>query len=328
MCALVALAFTSCKKTNTNSTMTFKASITQPESNDRTWVTQRSNLAWSMGDTILVFDANTVNKDFTVSSLNGTGNDLDQEAIFVVEDEKVGFLADIETPKTYSAFYPHASFNAGDNTVSMTIPATQKWDFENGHGGSFTTNTYPMFGVNDAANHFEFRSHAGILQFNFACETDRIVRVKEIIITADDPLVGTMVYNYKYPVDSVYSPTADVYTVTETANTVNLECFDSNNDYVELSQPDEYGTLLHKRFEFALLRGALANGFHVTVIGDKNNPSNFAEMMYNQTLLDEDVPASIDNQNVNNTIEAEKITNMMNRFLPAYGPGEGDGFVH
>jgi len=284
-----------------------------------------------MGDTILVFDANAANKVFKVNTINGTGNDLDQEAIFKVEEEKTEFLKDIEAPNSYSAFYPYATFNETDSTASMTIPAIQNWDFESGHGGSFTTNTYPMIGVNDAANHFQFHSHAGILQFNFACEEGRIVRVKEIIITANDPLVGTMVYDYKYPVENAFNPEAtNAYRVTDAANSVVLHCYDSvsGNYYVELSQPDEYGTLLYKRFDIALLRDALASGFNVTVIGDKNDPQNLEAMIYNDILLQESVPASIDNPGVNNTIEAEKITSMLERFLPAFGPNEGDGYVH
>ena len=330
MCALVALAFTSCKKNQSNGTLTFEASITQPQSNDRTWVTARNNLAWSMGDTILVFDANAAHNEFTVDKLSGTGSDLKQHATFVVEDAKKDFMNAIATPKSYSAFYPHASFDDVNNKVSMTIPSTQYYDFDpsdGGHFGSFVTNTYPMFGVNDAAYHFQFHSHAGILEFQFGCEENRIVRVSRILVTSDDPLVGTMVYDYKYPVDSVYRPTDDVYTVNSTATRVELMCSNDTLSYYELPQP--VGGINYQRFDIALLRGALANGFHVTVYGYKNDPVSFGPVGSEEIiLLDREVPASIDNINVNNTIEAEKITSMMRLILPAYGPGEGDGTPH
>ena len=293
----------------------FYSPYTQPESNDRTWVSFRNNLAWSVGDSIKVFDANAAHYDFTVSALSGTGNDLDQHATFeVTEPEKIYFLKDLETPASYAAFYPNAEFDAADNTVSMTIPSTQYYDFEAGHGGSFTTNTYPMFGVNDEANHFQFHSHAGILEFQFGCEEGRIVRVKEIVITADDPLVGTMTYPFDYPFNT-YDPNADAYTLSNTSNQVVFDC----GEGVTLPGADGYGFPVFVRFDIALHRGALANGFHVTVIGDKNNPMNLEEMIYNVILLDEDVLGS--EYYNNNTIEAEEITVMMPRFIPV--PGQG-----
>ena len=284
----------------------FYSPFSQPESNERTWVSQRSNLAWSVGDSIKVFDANAAHYDFTVSALSGVGGDLDQIATFeVTEPEKIAFLKDVETPASYAAFYPNAEFDAADNTVSMTIPSTQYYDFEAGHSGSFTTNTYPMFGVNDEANHFQFHSHAGILEFQFGCEEGRIVRVKQIVITADDPLVGTMTYPFDYPFN-VYDPYAETYTLSNTSNEVELDCGDGvvlNN-----SGGSHY-------FRIALLRGALANGFHISVYGDKNDPADPEIIWENVILLEADFNSPI------NTIEAEKITQMPYRVLPMV---EGD----
>jgi len=324
LCALVALAFTSCKKNETNSTLTFEASITQPQSNDRTWVTQRSNLAWSMGDTILMFDAANAasNYEFTVSNLEGIGGDLDQKATFVVEDAKKDFIGKMDTPKSYTAFYPNATFVDSTNKVSMAIPSEQYYDFENGHGGSFITETYPMIGVNDAAYHVQFHSHAGILQFNFGREEGRYVKVKQIIITANDPLVGTMVYDFNYPVNDFNGACDTAYTVNATSNRVVYYCSDNDNDGVELPEPAVAGGVTFIRFDIALLRGALASGFHITVVGDKNSPFNHNQMLFDEILMDEDVNAEV------NTIEAEVITSMSNRLLPAIGAGEGDGFIH
>lgn len=316
LCALVALAFTSCKKNETSSTLTFKASITQPKSNDRTYNTQLNTLGWSNGDAIKVFDNTAANYDFTVSTISNNGMNQDQEATFNVTDaEEVAFLKDIATPQKYVAFYPVApnQFNATDNTVAITVPDAQDHDNIYGHGGSFDKNTYAMFGVNDAANHFQFHSHAGILELNFGRLANRNVVVKTITITAvegeGDTVVGTMVYPYNYPF-TAYEPDADVYTVINNGNQVVFDC----GEGITLTEPNSFGTPTFVRFDIAMLRGALKNGFNVKVMGYKDDPNtNSGTLMETEVILmDENVSA----HNGQNKIEAETVTRMPNFLLP------------
>ena len=292
---------------------------TQPESNERTYIAMDHSLAWSVGDEIKVFDATAANYDFTVTTIGEQTAFQDEEAIFeVTEPEKIYFLKDLETPASYVAFYPNAEFDAAENTVSMTIPSVQFYNNNSPYEtGSFTTNTYPMFGVNDTIyvndttcdkKHFTFHSHAGVLQFSFGAPVGRYVKVKRIIVTAPegDALVGTMTYPFDYPF-SVYDPYADAYTLSNTSNQVVFDCGDG------VVLPNEGYHYI--KFQIALLRGALAEGFHVTVIGDKNDLMNHEEIIENVVLFETDV------EGVENTIEAEKITSMITRIIPVPGTG-------
>lgn len=320
LCALVALAFTSCKKNETNNAFSFKASMSQPQSNDRTWVAEEDKLNWSTGDNILVFDQNKENKDFTATTIT------EQDAVFEVNDsEKVDFLVDIATPNKYTAFYPKAKFD-GAESVSLVIPYTQDYNYVVGQAGSFATETYPMFGKNDQAKHFQFNSHAGILEFNFGCRLGRTVKVKSIIITSldnADELAGKMTYRYDYPFTTPFNPVADDAYVTDSITyVVTLDCTKGSDGGYILPQPsDEQSAIQYNRFDIALLRGALTNGFNVTVLGDKNDPQEPEVMRENVILLNQDITGN------GYEIEAQTITSFRRRILPAYGDGEGDGYV-
>lgn len=310
LCALVALAFTSCKKNETNSTLTFGASITQPKSADRTYVALNNKLAWHNNDNILVFDATKANYDFTVSSTGEQAQYDDVEATFNVTDPaKVAFLKDIETPGKYVAFYPQAQFDEANNTVSMTIPNVQTYNHNNAYEqGSFVANTYPMFGMNDAANHFQFHSHAGVVQFQFGALPNRYAKVTQIIVSKwGTPLVGTMTYPKDYPF-SAYDAEADAYTTTfDIVNDtmVVLNC----GDGVELPATPSYS-----KFQMVFLRGALNEGFNVKVIGDKDD-QNTGEILNNQVIFESAAVVE------DNTFDAEKIHFMTPQYIPIAGTG-------
>jgi hypothetical protein len=308
LCALVALAFTSCKKNETNGALTFKASITQPKSDDRTYVNLNNWLSWNSGDQIKVFDNSSANYDFTVSTIGSQQSFEDSIATFnVTEAAKVAFLKDIATPGKYVAFYPQAQYNQENNTVSMTIPAVQYFnDANNYEVGSFVANTYPMFGVNDDANHFRFHSHAGVLQFNFAVIPDRYVKVKQIVVSKfGAELVGTMTYPKDYPF-SAYDPEAEVYVKSDCDTIVTLDC----GDGIEL-------TNTYRRFQMALLRDALNEGFHVQVIGVKDDPlTHEIDQSKVETIFEMD--ATIED----NDFKAEKLYSMRSRYIPQ--PGQGN----
>jgi hypothetical protein len=314
LCALVALAFTSCKKKETtNSTLTFKASITQPKSEDRTYISGTNMIAWTNGDAIKVFDVDATNYDFTVSTIGDQTLYQDEEATFVVNgNEKVEFLKNLPTPNSYSAFYPQAQVNG--NNVTMTIPATQNRLAGSYVEGSFATNTYPMFGVNDTLpgydkKHFSFHSHAGVLEFALGAPVGRYVKVKSITVTAPegDELVGKITYPFNYPFTVAYDPNYTGYTTSETTNEVELLCGDG------VVLPNDGSATQY--FHIALLRDALGGGFHVVVNGDKDDPVDSTNTLENVVLFEADVTSEM------NTIQAEFVTQLPRKFIPV--PGQG-----
>ena len=118
LCALVALAFTSCKKNNETNSVTFKASMVQPTADSRTIGVGSEEAGywaiWSDNDKIMVVNpAGDDNKDFTLTTRSG------QNAVFTVTDpDKVNFLKDLETD-TYTAFYPFAELNGNEVTIPI-----------------------------------------------------------------------------------------------------------------------------------------------------------------------------------------------------------------
>ena len=69
LCALIALAVTSCKKEQKPTEMAFTATINQPVSGDRTQIGGNGRqLVWIGGETVTVFNANGANANFTAST--------------------------------------------------------------------------------------------------------------------------------------------------------------------------------------------------------------------------------------------------------------------
>jgi hypothetical protein len=276
LCALVALAFASCKKKETNG-VTFKAGINQPTSNERTYINYRNMLAWSNNDVITVFDDNGEYHDFTVSSTGDVFSGEDCNGTFHVTDPAlVTFLGNLGTKESYTAFYPVDSENITDGgrglTVSLVIPDSQTYNTVDEFGqGSFSPNTYPMFAYNGAgtadSDEFMFHSDAGVVKFGFFNAPDHQIVVTDIVLTSDDPLVGTITYPIDYPTNPDYATAL----VGAMANTVTLTC----NPGVVLGG----GTNDIKYFNIVLLQGALANGFDVTINGTDNG-SAFSHTIY------------------------------------------------
>lgn len=198
LCALVALAFTSCKKNETNGNVTFKAIINQPTNNTRTHIESINSfggkgLFWDANNQINVFNKVTdENQLFTVEASKIAG----QEASFVGSAD---FLATITTAGDYIAFYPNATKNADDKVV-MQIPDAQDFDFS---WGSFDNDLYPMYGFNNDAAEIEFESHAGVLALQFKLNSNVYganaeIPVTSIVVESSDSnevLAGTMLYN-------------------------------------------------------------------------------------------------------------------------------------
>jgi hypothetical protein len=258
LCALVALAFTSCKKEDTKNTVTFKASITQPVSDSRTQLNTANDLVWLEGDAIRVFDAtgNTIDP-FVVETGKFTGT----EAQFVGDG---AFLANIGTPGSYTAFYPVANYDA--TTVTMNIPATQT--YVAAQNGRFEDELYPMHATNNDEPNFAFTSDAGVLRVSLygpATYTFKVKRI-EIEAPAGEVLTGDMVYDNVTRAYSVVAPTTD-------PNKVVLECGN-------VSLNDE----LPREFDIVLLSGTLANGFTLTVVDENDNVFTRTTVNNNEVL--------------------------------------------
>ena len=194
LCALVALAFTACKKNDTQKA-TFSATITQPTSSVRTHAAGSNDyyLVWDEGDVIKVFNNNDDYEEFTLTS----GKDS-ETATFEVVGEKVSFLENLETDD-YVAFYPNAEFNA-DEQVELNVNEEQTYKAYH----NFLNGTYPMVGFNNATDNFQFESKCGFLYLIFQGpepapgEEPKAVYFDRVVVTADeteDYLNGTYIYD-------------------------------------------------------------------------------------------------------------------------------------
>jgi hypothetical protein len=295
LCALVALALTSCKKKETNSNMTFKATISQPASDSRTHINEADFLAWDEGDIIKVFDNAGENNDFTVSSIGNADDYLDHEAVFEVEASKAEFIADIVTSGLYTAYYPSAEFVNATQRVKIEVPSDQNF----ASSGSILPNTYPMYATNEG-NNFPFHSNAGILRIKLRKNTNYTedVYVTKLVLRADnDALAGEMFYPYDDPASYQRGTTCDVITL----NCVTAE----TPDGIKLDTQD-YNT---KTFHFVVLENALQGAFSVDIYTD--NPNVPFETLTAGTMAD-------------HKIEAETITEMGQRAIPLPPTPTGD----
>lgn len=189
LCALVALAFSSCKKNETES-VSFTATITQPTTSVRTHVAGTNDyyLVWDLGDAIKVFDNNLADKNFTLTA----GKDAATATFRAVGQENVDFLENL-TAEDYTAFYPNANIDEESGQVNMNIPANQL--YRPAH--NFVTNLYPMVGFNNATDNFVFQSNAGFLYLLFQAPEGETVTFDKVVVTTDeddDYVSGTMVY--------------------------------------------------------------------------------------------------------------------------------------
>lgn len=255
LCALIALAFTACKKNDTNGKVTIKASISQPTSNDRTYITDLG----SMGDKVLRWRGNEVITLFNRTLTGDSGCNIqvtscnNKYAYFLTSDP---YLEGISTPNRFIAFYPNAAINL-DNKVELAIPNQQPYDEY-----WIANDIFPMYGFIAEDYNIEFKSHAGVLMFTARLNNDTyntpgtVIPLQKIIITGfdnpstgdEDVLYGTMVYDLD-----------GNYTMTNTGNVVEITGGELKNGNTVT------------QFYAILPEGALANGFtaeFITTDGD------------------------------------------------------------
>jgi hypothetical protein len=241
LCALVALAFTACKKNDTQK-VTFTANVPQTTCDSRTQPAYGAYLVWNDNDEIQVFNQAGEEMDFTAQSSEG----LPGNALFTAATaEEIEFVKDLENAeKPYAAFYPNATVNADDN-VELVIPAEQTYVEQKG----FANGLYPMVGFNEGTKQFNFESKAGMLVVSFHTLSEgEVLYVDEVVVTTnadDDYLAGTYVYDK----DGTY-----------------VDFIGESNEVVLRSDEDlEIIYSMSREFTFVLPEGALESGFTVQV---------------------------------------------------------------
>ena len=143
LCALVALAATSCKKEEQKLASSFKAELTQPTSDAKTHLSG-SDLHWNSGDALKVFD-----NAGTAYLFSTTDNNV-KEATFTGETT-------LDASESYAAFYPAAGATLSGTEVLLGLPAVQTYA-----EGTFGNATYPMAATNTGTS-FTFHSPCGLL---------------------------------------------------------------------------------------------------------------------------------------------------------------------
>ncbi len=249
LCALVALAFTSCKKNDNTNKVTFKATITQPVADERTNINTANAVVWVEGDEIQVFDENGNTTDPFVATLTENG----RVATFTGDGT---FLAKIHEAGKYTAFYPVQSYDLMNGTVTMnTIPYEQTYVPRS--QGRIMTDLYPMHATNDTTGNFTFSSDAGVLRIALFSTDETPFNVKRIEIESaseNDVVNGTLVYDNVERSKTVNAP-------AQNANKVVLQCGNT-------SLPDDVDS--SKDFDIVVLGGVFSQGFTMTVVRDND----------------------------------------------------------
>lgn len=173
LCALVALAATSCKKEEQKLASSFKAELTQPTSDAKTHLSG-SDLHWNSGDAIKVFDANG-----TAYMMSTTDNNV-KEATFTSETT-------LDANESYTAFYPASGATKSGTEVLLGLPAVQTYA-----EGTFGNATYPMAATNTGTS-FTFHSPCGLLAIPVK-GTGNIGTI-ELTGKASENLAGQLRYN-------------------------------------------------------------------------------------------------------------------------------------
>jgi hypothetical protein len=244
LCALVALAFTACKKNDTQK-VTFTGHAAQPTGDVRTHISDGTFLVWSENDQIKVFNEAGDDMDFTVQSSAGKPG----VAVFTAEAaDEVAFVADLETAD-YAAFYPNAVVDENDKVV-MVIPAEQDYYT----GKEIGNNLYPMVGFNNHTDNFEFTSNAGFLNVRF-----QVSNTSEVDTFTIDKLVLRSKGNNDLTGNMIYEKDGSGYVFEGTGNVVTL-----SGDPIAIIKGSA------KDFTFVLPAGALASGFDLDLyLGDE-----------------------------------------------------------
>ena len=280
LCALVALAFTACKKDDTQK-VTFTANTVQTSSDARTHAAYGAYLVWNDGDVIQIL--NGAGTEMPFPALTSAG--LPGVAQFTAETEdEVNFVKYLNSAK-YTAFYPNATVS--DEEVTMVIPAEQEYVLES---QDFDDELYPMYGWNinpetgAYTDRFQFYSNAGFLNVSFNTYGGEIIPVDEVVLTSkdDDDFLSC---------NLVYDKEGQFLRFEPGANQITIKTTKTGPQNIESTQARD--------FTFVLPEGALWSGFTVDV------------KMNGQTIETYDAQPNVDY-----IIEAQKYTIMSRKPLP------------
>ena len=230
LCALVALAFTACKKNDTQK-VSFTATMPQTVNDVRTHANDLGTaLFWDEGNTITVLNAAGQDMDFTLVSFD------EQVATFTAEGNAATFMQDIETAD-YVAFYPAV---VDDEGVRLNVPAEQTYEA----GVWFADNLYPMVGFNEGSN-FVFQSNCGFLNVSFKAPENESRQIDRVVLIANEDIAG----------DLVYAKDGLSYVFEGASNIITMTCATKQTCYGDLARD----------FTFVLPEGVLTQGFTVEV---------------------------------------------------------------
>lgn len=249
LCALVALAFSSCKK-NETTTQTFKASTVQLTADSKTHLNNnKAKVLWDLNNEITVFDQSGQYRSFVAGTLESNG----QTAVFHVYDSDSEFMSHLDENGYYSAFYPNTSLEGSD--VKLSIPAMQTFA-----GDNFADNSFPMVGRN-VDGVFSFMSDAGVLALQLNGNGVNI-DIDSLVIcakNATDTIAGNMIYNYS-GVYSGFEQTSSSISVARRPA--------SGGSFQTIQIPGGDGA--YQFFTFILPKDALRNGFYVRGYAGEN----------------------------------------------------------
>lgn len=209
LCALVALAITSCKKDKETNGTVFSASLTQPTSDSRTHIGDGNYLWWNADDAIKVFNAAGNATVFTT-------NDSDKP--------NATFVGTLDPSASYCAFYPAANASDLNNgKVTLTLNNVQAYA-----EGSFANGVYPMAAVSATVGNnieFEFHSPCGVLDI----PVTGVGTIGSVELTGalNEPLAGQLLID-----PNGFDPQNPSYTLGTYQTTVTLNC---GNNGVTLS---------------------------------------------------------------------------------------------
>lgn len=238
-CALVALAFTACKKNDTQK-VSFTATMPQTATDARTHV-EDMDLVWDEGNTIAVVNGEGAVKDFTLVSATA------KVATFTAEGADAEFVQALETAD-YTAFYPNAVEDG--NNVRLAIPAVQNYTTT----GIIVNDLYPMVGFNDGSN-FVFQSNCGFLNLSFKAPENESRQIDRVVLIANEDIAG----------DMVYAKDGLSYVFEGASNIITMTCDRKMTCYGDLARD----------FTFVLPEGVLANGFTVEVYDGETQLGTF-----------------------------------------------------
>lgn len=152
--------------------MTFTANMPQT----RTYLSGGTNVHWSKGDEIALWD-NTAKRKFTATEIDGSS---------------ATFTGMANSNYRYAAFYPYSAVKARDGvTFTFTLPAKQtaKWK-------SFANNLAPSFALVEAPEtNLQFKNVCALVKFNLNL-TAIDVKTVSLVARNGEVLAGDLKYKF------------------------------------------------------------------------------------------------------------------------------------